>query len=301
MRIRGSRLSALVSMTGLCWAGCGSDSTPSVVPSDAGTRNDAGSNVIVDAAADAIEDGPTESGSSPPPCSREAITLQQAAGTALEAAGARDRFRVDVGGGAVAAANGSFGGVRREINWDGVPNGSASPNPFAADFFNTSSARGVVFTTSGTGFQVSATAASGVAVRFGNIDASYTTLFEAFSAERLFSPIGSNLTDAVFRVPGTTTAASTRAFGVMFVDVDRTDSAKLEVFGVDDARIAELPAPTSAGAAFSFVGLTFPEACIKRVRITTGSAAIGAGITESASRDLVVLDDMLYGEPVALP
>ena len=68
---------------------------------------------------------------------------------------ARDAFRVDVGGGTTAAANGSFGGVRREINWDGVPASQASPNNLNANFFNTTSPRGVLFSTPGTGFRVS--------------------------------------------------------------------------------------------------------------------------------------------------
>jgi hypothetical protein len=46
--------------------------------------------------------------------------------TVFEAAGAnpaaitptRDAFRASVGGGTVAGANGSFGGLRREINWE---------------------------------------------------------------------------------------------------------------------------------------------------------------------------------------
>ncbi len=45
----------------------------------------------------------------------------------------------------VAGANGSFGGLRREINWDGVPDARSDPNPFPADFFNTTSPRGAVF------------------------------------------------------------------------------------------------------------------------------------------------------------
>ena len=49
---------------------------------------------------------------------------------------ARDSFRTALGGGAIAGANGSFGGVRREINWDGVPDASATPNDLPADFFN---------------------------------------------------------------------------------------------------------------------------------------------------------------------
>src|SRR4051812_6795131 len=56
--------------------------------------------------------------------------------TVFEAAGAdaasitatRDAFRAAVGGGTVAGANGSFGGLRREINWDGVPASSSDPN-----------------------------------------------------------------------------------------------------------------------------------------------------------------------------
>ena len=57
----------------------------------------------------------------------------------------RDQFRADLGGGTVAGANGSFGGLRREINWDGVPTVSAAPNQLPANFFNVNSPRGVVF------------------------------------------------------------------------------------------------------------------------------------------------------------
>src|SRR5205085_9906803 len=73
----------------------------------------------------------------------------------------RDDFRTALGGGTTAGANGSFGGVRREINWDGVPDASSAPNNLAANFFNVNSPRGVIFSTPGTGFQVSAN--SGVA------------------------------------------------------------------------------------------------------------------------------------------
>ena len=37
----------------------------------------------------------------------------------------RDAFRTAIGGGTTAGANGDVGGVRREINWDGVPVGSS--------------------------------------------------------------------------------------------------------------------------------------------------------------------------------
>ena len=54
---------------------------------------------------------------------------------------------------------GSFGSGRREINWDGVPDSFAAPNSLPANFFNVNSPRGVVLSTPGTGFQVSAKAA----------------------------------------------------------------------------------------------------------------------------------------------
>src|SRR5690349_12253942 len=117
-----------------------------------------------------------------------AAPLTVFSGTALNAAGitpVRDDFRNTIGGGTVGGANGSFGGVRREINWDGVPDSFSAPNNLPANFFNVNSPRGVVFATPGTGFQVSANA--GVApVRFDNIDASYSSTFQAFSAQRLF-------------------------------------------------------------------------------------------------------------------
>src|SRR5678810_56182 len=80
---------------------------------------------------------------------------------------------------------GSFGSGRREINWDGVPDALSAPSNLPANFFNVNSPRGVVFSTPGTGFQVSAN--SGVApIEFGNIDPSYPGNFNTFSPQRLF-------------------------------------------------------------------------------------------------------------------
>jgi hypothetical protein len=116
----------------------------------------------------------------------------------------------------------------RTINWDGVPDAFAAPNQLPANFFNVNSPRGAVLSTSGTGFEVSATAASGTATLFGDIDATYTTTFTAFSPERIFTPLGSNVTDVSFFVPGTSTAAVVSGFGAIFTDVDLANNAYSE-------------------------------------------------------------------------
>ncbi len=81
---------------------------------------------------------------------------------------------------------GSVGSGRREINWDGVPAAFSAPNNLPANFFNVNSPRGVVFSTPGTGFQVSgATTDAGTGqptLEFANLNATYPTLFDPFSA-----------------------------------------------------------------------------------------------------------------------
>src|SRR5207244_9083980 len=112
---------------------------------------------------------------------------------------------------------GSFGSGRREINWDGVPDAFSAPNNLPANFFNVNSPRGVIFSTPGTGFQVSANAVNPTAtpVQFGNLDPNYPTFFEPFSQQRLFTALGSTITEVNFFVPATNTPALTRGFGAV--------------------------------------------------------------------------------------
>lgn len=240
------------------------------------------------------------------------ILLGQAAATAapitFSASGAanvltqRDAFRAALGGGTVAGANGSFGGVRREINWDGVPDQFASPNSLPANFFNANSPRGAVFSTPGTAFQVSANAVNptSTAIEFGNIDASYPGLFQTFSAEKLFTAVGSNVVDVNFFVPGTGTPALTRGFGSVFTDVDRSDSTSLSFFDANGALLDTIfVLPAQGNGTLSFLGADYGSAVISRVRITSGNAALAAEVTETGATDLVAMDDFLYGEPVA--
>jgi hypothetical protein len=216
---------------------------------------------------------------------------------------ARDLFRLDLGGGTVAGANGSFGGVRREITWDGVPSTLAAPNNLPANFFNVTSPRGVTFSTPGSGFQVSAatTDGSGQPTDFGNVDPTYTATFAPFSAQRLFTAIGSNIVDVSFFLPGTTTPALTRGFGAVFSDVDLAGSTSLQFFGLGNALLGTFFVPALQGSeTFSFLGVSFADAIVSRVRITSGNSALGAGVLDGNGVDLVVMDDFIYGEPQAL-
>ena len=214
-----------------------------------------------------------------------------------------DEFRVDLGDPVNGGAPGSATAGRREINWDGVPDNFAAPNALPADFFNVNSPRGVIFETIGAGFSVSAKAGNPTAtpVRFGNINAPYETQFKTFSAERLFTVVGTNVMEVRFVVPGTSQPATVKGFGAVFTDVDNAGSTSLEFF---DAGGVSLGAPIVASAldnGLSFLGASFDAGeRIAKVRITSGSVALGAGVGEGGNDDVVAMDDFFYSEPQGL-
>ena len=225
------------------------------------------------------------------------MTFSAAGSTTASVQGAVDAFRAALG---TLNSNvaGSFGSGRREINWDGVPNAFAAPNALPGDFFNVNSPRGVVLSTPGSALQVSANAGLATPAEFGNIDASFPGLFAPFSAQRLFTAVGSNIVDVGFFVPGSTTAALTRGFGVVFSDVDIAGTL-LEFFDADNLSLGRFDATPVAGRdeSFSFLGVLFSEgSVVSRVRITSGTQALMPGATAG---DLVVMDDFIYAEPVA--
>ncbi|MEO7757874.1 MAG: hypothetical protein ABIS07_14970, partial [Dokdonella sp.] len=212
----------------------------------------------------------------------------------------RDQFRADLGGGTTPAANGSFGGLRREINWDGVPAAFAAPNNVPANFFNANSPRGLVLATPGSGFQVSgasgdAGAGQPAAANFGNFNALYS--FQPFSAQRLVTPVGSHLFDVNFYVAGTSIPAVVTGFGAVFADVDLPSTTSLQFFDRAGTSLGMYFAPAFP-AGLSFVGAftTNGQPAIARVRITEGNAVIGSN-DNGAGSDVVVSDDFIYGEP----
>ncbi|HEY1952181.1 MAG TPA: hypothetical protein VGG76_05195 [Gemmatimonadaceae bacterium] len=226
--------------------------------------------------------------STPPP---PAATVFTASGDILTTV---NNFRAELGqpNGAVA---GEQPAGRREINWDGaVANGFDNRNDFPADFFNTTVKAGAVFTTAGTGFRNDST-------DFVDINPTYASQFTAFSPNKIFAPVGSNQLDQLFEVAGQPTPAVTRGFGVVVSDVDLADKTTIQLFAQDGSSLGSYPAPVRSDATgLSFIGVTYVNPVIARVRITLGTGALATNVNDisnGGTLDLVVLDNVIYGEP----
>jgi hypothetical protein len=196
------------------------------------------------------------------------------------------------------APGGSLKG-HREINWDAVPDQFASPNALPPDFFNAPvapRARGAILRTPGDHVAVSADSdnPAHAAVRFGDINPTYTNIFKTFSPERLFSPIGSNVVNLTFRVPGTNKAAVVNGFGAVYTDIDKKENTAFQYFDKRGRSLGKFSAPVSKGGR-SFLGVVFSRYRVARVRIQYGSGKLGPN--DSKSYDVAVMDDFFYGEP----
>lgn len=197
-------------------------------------------------------------------------------------------------------AAGPFGDGRRQINWDA----GIVPFDMPADFFNDPAfppTRGAVFSNSNNNeFRVSN---DGTDNEFDSFNADNPNQFDTFSAPRLFAPIGTNVFDVNFFVPASNTPATVNGFGAIFSDVDLADSTIVELFDVNDQLISSNAVEANPNG-LSFFGITFDDLIppIFRVSITAGTTDIGSGLADDPLNgiDLVVLDDLLYGEPQAV-
>lgn len=195
---------------------------------------------------------------------------------------------------------GSFSGGRREINWDAVPAQFTNTDDFPADFFNqpvTGRARGVVFSTPGSGLRTSDN-------NFGDLNPSYADEFDFFSPVRTFQAVGDDRVVVDFFVPGSATPALSTGFGVVFSDLDHPGSGMLRLFDAEGRSLGTYLALPCPGG-ISFVGVKFPQPIVARVEIIGGKGALGAESFDVSSRnhgparDLAILDDFIYGEPIA--
>ena len=184
---------------------------------------------------------------------------------------------------------------RREISWDGVAAANVNTNTFPGDFFNTTTKLGLVMATPGTGLRVSDN-------DFADVNPAFGDAFNAFSPTKTFAAVGSNIVDVTFQVAAGTTAATVAGFGVVFADVDVAGGTRLEAFDKTGKSLGSFNAPIRSDATgLSFVGIKFDSPIIARVRITSGTGALGAqaqDVSSGGAADLVVMDDFLYSEPI---
>jgi len=259
----------------------------------------------------------------PPPPPREFVApvVFQAAGTnAASIQSTVDAFRTALGDPNNGNDPGPLASGRREINWDGGGNNFTTTQPVTP--FNVfRDTRGAQFTTPGVGLSQAPPVADpiqfppgGLAGLFNN--PTYATIFSTFSPERLFTPVGSNITEGLFFIPGTngTEPATVSGFGAVFTDVDQPDgsgpggkhgnrhaSTLIEYFDQDRRLIFSSFVPASPGdGSLSFFGIVFDDARIARVRIETGDVAPGPNDGGRRNIDIVVMDDFIYGEPQPL-
>src|SRR6266436_2133433 len=238
------------------------------------------------------------------------VVIQAAGANAASIQSSVDAYRAALGNPNNGNNPGPLQKGRREINWDGgnpnVLDTTAPVTPFNV-FLNT---RGSQFKTPGLGLSQAPPSGGpegGLAVLFGN--PTYANIFTTFSPSRLFTPVGSNITEASFSIPGTngTAPATVRGFGAVFTDVDQPDgvgtavkgSTHIEYFDRNGTLLFSSFVPASPGDGnMSFFGIKFDDARIASVRITAGNVAPGPN--DDAQHDIVMMDDFIYGEPQLL-
>lgn len=242
------------------------------------------------------KDNSNNGGITPTPAVKSIIS--SAAGDSAGIVTKVNEFRL-LAGDPLNAAPGATTG-RREVNWDAVPASLTNANNFPASFFGESEAalpngrkRGLILQNTGTSFRVDSSL-------FADVDPSYASQFQTFSKTRLFAYMGNTVTEVTFKIPGTTTNAFVKGFGVIFSDVDNANSTSIEYFNNEKSLgVFKVPVRTTAGS-FSFLGVGFPEEKVTKVKITSGNGTLATGvkdISNGGTKDLVVMDDFIYDEP----
>ncbi len=231
-------------------------------------------------------------------CEKEDAKKPQVITASDQIQSAMDEFRALIG-----PNNGNLSGTqtsgRREINWDGLPDDVAVPNAYPGNFFNdpmTGQTRGIEFTTPGVSLAVSADLQNPTQTpsAFGNINPQYTSIFPPFSGERIFSPLGSNIADIRFYVPGTSTPAVVQGFGAVYIDVDTEENDAFEFFDINGNSLGAYSTPV-LNEGHVFLAVYFDQPVVHHIRIRYGSDALGPD--DGAGVDVSVMDDFIFAEP----
>ena len=236
-------------------------------------------------------------------------------GSGADAATALDDFRNAIGGARNAGAPAESG--RREIGWDGVrlDGTDANPNTQVVDPGNTVIISVDRFRNQGALF-ANPYAVSGDG--FASVNPDTANRFPAFSPSNTFvmqddTPyqFDDRFIGQSFTIPGTATAAGTRGFGAIFIDVENAGSSSIEYFGHDtsgnEVSLGTYNVPTGASGQPQFLGVLFDQPVVTDVNLTVGTNTLfnfdgnsfqsfgGENLTHGT--DLVVTDDFVFAEP----
>ncbi|NOT83759.1 MAG: PEP-CTERM sorting domain-containing protein [Methylococcaceae bacterium] len=156
---------------------------------------------------------------------------------------------------------------------------------------------------------------------FASVNPATAGQFPAFSPKNtfaMFDPNDGQFEDRniqqSFVLPNTDTAAGTRGFGVIFVDVEKKHSSSIEYFGKDaynkKVSIGKYYVKPSVNGEAQFLGVLYDSAVIAEIEITVGSKALFSfdgktvksfGAENLAKKiDLVVTDDFFFALPEQL-
>jgi hypothetical protein len=231
-----------------------------------------------------------------------AVNFASAAAVEFSASGAQP---ADIQA-AVDAFRAALGTPHFEINWDGVPDSKAAPNLMPFDQFK---ARGVLFATPGSGFEISAKPGNptGTPVEFGDLTGGLRNQFQAFSPTRLFTALDSAVTLTQFVVPGSNALATSNAFGSVFTNVTKEGVTTIDYLDASGQSLHKQTVPASKRGGLSFAGTFFSQGeKVATVRITSGNVELDPvlGLIPNPRGDdpvdVVVMDDFIYATPQAV-
>lgn len=146
---------------------------------------------------------------------------------------------------------------------------------------------------------------------FESVNPGVAGQFPAFSPKNTFAHFGedNNEIDQSFTIPGTFTAAATRGFGAIFLDVELPNTSWIEYFSGSKSLGKFFVEPANSGEP-SFLGVLFDQPIVTRVELNLGNNTIfdlegntpiaGPADDPENGVDLVATDDFLFAEPQAV-
>jgi hypothetical protein len=132
--------------------------------------------------------------------------------------------------------------------------------------------------------------------------------FPPFSASNVFAPFNSNRIQFQIVSPAAqasgTTSATTRGFGMMFLNVTEANTTSIQYFS-GSTLLDDVAVPVGGMGQPSFVGVVFPSPAVTSVVVTMGTSAIFnfdgttvvSGPSDTAPNNLVAGDDVVLAEP----